>query len=393
MNDRLDRLRRRFERLRVDGVLVSDPVDVRYLSGFRGDDALLVVGHGAALLCTDSRFWAQVREEVRDFELSQVTAEPLLAHSVREALRVLGAGARLGYQGAQLSHASYRKLRRLHTGPLRDVRQTVTLLRVVKDDEEIAVLRRAAAITDEGLRRVVARGLVGRAERDVAWDLQAEYHRLGAEGEAFAAIVAAGDHGAQAHALPGERVIRAGELVVVDTGARVDGYCSDITRTYAAGEPSAELRRIYDVVLAAQLAGLAAVRAGAHGRADVDAAARAVIEEAGYGERFGHGTGHGVGLQVHEAPSLGRTRGDPLEAGHGLHRGARHLPRGPRGRAHRGHGAGHAGRLRAPHHVSQGTPGHGLGRPAQAHARACTPGWPCCIMAYHLCRPAPSTPE
>ena len=141
---------------------MTDPVDVRYLSGFRGDDATLVVGHGAALLCTDSRFWEQVHEEVRDFELSKVTTEPLLAHSVREAARVLGAGARLGYQGAQLSHASYRKLRRLHAGPLRDVRQGVTLLRAVKDEAEIAVLRRAAAVTDEALRRVVARGLVGR---------------------------------------------------------------------------------------------------------------------------------------------------------------------------------------------------------------------------------------
>ena len=127
--------------------------------------------------------------------------------------------------------------------------------------------------------------------------------------------MATGDHGAQAHALPGERVIRAGELVVIDTGARVDGYCSDITRTYAAGEPSAELRRIYEVVLEAQLAGLAAVRAGAHGQRDVDAAARAVIDAAGYGDRFGHGTGHGVGREVHEAPGLGRTRGDRLEAG------------------------------------------------------------------------------
>jgi Xaa-Pro aminopeptidase len=315
MNQRLDRLRRRFERLRVDGVLVSDPVDVRYLSGFRGDDATLVVGHSDALLCTDARFWEQVREEVPDFELSKVTDEPLLAHSIAEATRVLRAGARLGYQGAQLSHASYRKLRRLYSGPLRDVRQGVTLLRAVKDESEIAVLRRAGAITDEALQNVLARGLVGRAERDVAWDLRAEYHRLGAEGEAFAAIVATGDHGAQAHALPGERVIRAGELVVVDTGARVDGYCSDITRTLAAGEPSDELRRIYEVVLTAQMAGLAAVRAGAHGRSEVDAAARAVIEAAGYGERFGHGTGHGVGLQVHEAPSLGRTRGDRLEAG------------------------------------------------------------------------------
>jgi Xaa-Pro aminopeptidase len=315
MSARLDRSRRLLEVLGIDGILVTDPVDVRYLSGFRGDDATLVVGHAAALLCTDSRFWEQVHEEVADFELSKVTSEPLLAHSVREAARVLGNGARLGYQGAQLSHASYRRLRRLHRGGLRDVRHEVTRLRAVKDDAEVAILRRAAAVTDQAVRAVVSRGLVGRAERDVAWDLQAEYHRLGAEGEAFGAIVAAGDHGAQAHALPGERVIRAGELVVVDTGARVDGYCSDITRTFAAGEPAAELRAIYGVVLEAQLAGLAAVRAGAHGRDDVDAAARAVIDAAGYGERFGHGTGHGVGLEVHEAPALGRTRGDRLEAG------------------------------------------------------------------------------
>ena len=315
MNDRLRRCRALLPGLGVQGVLVSDPEDVRYLSGFRGADATLMVGAHAAFICTDARYWEQVHEEVEGFELSKVTEQPLLAHSVAEAARVLGTGARLGYQGAQLSHASYRKLRRIHAGGLRDVAQHVTLLRAVKDEAEIAAMRRAAAVTDEALGVVVARGLVGRAERDVAWDLQAEYHRLGAEGEAFPAIVAAGDHGAQAHALPGERVIRAGELVVVDTGARVDGYCSDITRTFAAGGVSDELRHIYDVVLAAQLAGLAAVRAGAHGRRDVDAAARAVIAAAGYGDRFGHGTGHGVGREVHEAPSLGRTRGDRLETG------------------------------------------------------------------------------
>ena len=315
MTDRLERCRALLPRLGVDGVVISDPEDVRYLSGFRGDDATLVVGAHAASICTDARYWEQVHEEVADLELSKVTEQPLLAHSVVEAARLLGAGARLGYQGAQLSHASYRRLRRLHEGGLRDVGQQVTLLRAVKDEAEIAAMRRAAAVTDEALGLVVARGLVGRKERDVAWDLQAEYHRLGAEGEAFPAIVAAGDHGAQAHALPGERVIRAGELVVVDTGARVDGYCSDITRTYAAGEPSEELRHIYAVVLEAQLAGLAAVRAGAHGRRDVDAAARAVVAAAGFGDRFGHGTGHGVGREVHEAPSLGRVRGDRLEAG------------------------------------------------------------------------------
>lgn len=314
MNDRLTRCRDLLAQLNLDGVLVTDAVDVRYLSGFRGEDATLVIGAETALICTDSRYWGQVREEVEGFELSRVIDTGLLAHTVGAAAEGLDAAAGLGYQGAQVSAAGFRRLRRLHRGGLRDVGHRVSLLRVVKDASEIAVMRRAAAVTEEGLATVVARGLVGRFERDVAWDLQAEYHRLGAEGEAFPAIVAAGDHGAQAHAVPGDRVIAAGELVVIDTGARVDGYCSDITRTYAAGEPSEELRRIHDVVLAAQVAGLAAVRDGAHGRDDVDAAARAVIVEAGFGEQFGHGTGHGVGLEVHEAPSLGRTRGDRLAA-------------------------------------------------------------------------------
>lgn len=315
MSSRLRRCREVAEDLGLDGILVTDPVDVRYLSGFRGEDATLVVGAGAALICTDSRFWVQVREEVAEFALGEVTGGDLLAHSARAAAEALGPAARLGYQGADLSHAGYRRLRRVHRGGLRDVGEHVSRLRAVKDATEVATLRRAAAVTDEGLATVIGRGLAGRRERDVAWDLQAEYHRLGAEGEAFPAIVAAGAHGAQAHALPGERVIAPGEFVVVDTGARVEGYCSDITRTYATGEVPEELRRVYDVVLEAQLAGLAAVRDGADGRGDVDAAARAVIDGAGYGERFGHGTGHGVGLAVHEAPGLGRTRGDRLEAG------------------------------------------------------------------------------
>ncbi len=311
--DRLGRLRDLLDARGLDAVLVSDSTDVRYLSGFRGEDTTLVVGRDAALICTDSRFWEQVREEVAGFELVAVVGGDLIAETATVADVRLG-GA-LGYQGAHLSHAAYRVLRRRHTGRLRDVGDRVTRLRAVKDDTELAAMRRAAAVTDEALRLVVGRGLVGRAEVDVAWDLRAEYHRLGAEGEAFPAIVAAGAHGAQGHAIPGERAIAAGELVVIDTGARVDGYCSDITRTFATGEMAPELRRVYEVVLAAQLAGLAAVRPGAHGRHDVDAASRAVIEASGYGERFGHGTGHGVGLEVHEAPGLGRTRGNALAAG------------------------------------------------------------------------------
>ncbi|MCX6363780.1 MAG: Xaa-Pro peptidase family protein [Actinobacteria bacterium] len=315
MNDRLARCRAVLDDLGLGGVVVGEPADVRYLSGFRGDDTMLIISADVALICTDARFWEQAREEAAGFELVEAVGADPIADTVAAAAKHLGADAWLGFQGASLSYQEYRRLRRRHRGRLRDVGRRVSRLRVIKDAAEIDVMRRAGAVTDEALAAVVERGLVGRREADVAWDLLAEYHRLGAEGEAFPAIVAAGAHGAQAHAIPGSRVIAAGELVVIDTGARVDGYCSDITRTFAAGEPAPELRRVYDVVLAAQLAGLAAVRDGAHGRGDVDAAARAVIEAAGYGERFAHGTGHGVGLDVHEAPGLGRTRGDPLAAG------------------------------------------------------------------------------
>ena len=314
MSDRLESCRALLEGGGVEGIVVSDPVDVRYLSGFRGEDATLVVTRDAALICTDSRFWEQVAAEVTGFALAKTNGD-LWAETVAAAAGRLGPAAALGFQGASVTYADYRTLRRLHRGRLRDLRTRVSLLRVIKSEPEVAAMRRAAEVTDAALAAVVGRGLVGRSEADVAWDLRAEYHRLGAEGEAFPAIVACGDHGAQAHALPGDRVIAAGELVVVDTGARVDGYCSDITRTLAAGPPPPESRAIYDVVLEAQLAGLAATCAGAHGQADVDAAARGVITAAGYGDAFGHGTGHGVGLAVHEAPGLGRSRGDRLEAG------------------------------------------------------------------------------
>ncbi len=315
MGDRLARCRALLAEATLDAVLVTDQHDVRYLSGFRGTDTSLVIGRETALICADSRNWAQVREEASGFDLVKVVGGDLIADSCAALAERLGSSAAVGFQGADLSHAAYLRLRRRHHGRLRDLRDRVSSLRLVKDPYEIACLRRAAGVTDEALRRVVAQGLIGRSEADVAWALCVEYQRLGAEDEAFAAIVAAGDHAAHAHALPGDRVITAGELVLIDTGAKVDGYCSDITRTFAAGEPPAALRRLYEIVLEAQLAGVGAVRDGAHGRVDVDAACRLVIAGAGHGDDFGHGTGHGVGLEVHEGPGLGRVRGDVLRAG------------------------------------------------------------------------------
>ena len=312
---RLARCRGLLEPLGLDAIVVSSLADVRYLSGFRGEDTTLVVGRDVALIVTDSRYFEQVREEVRDFALAKAVGADLFAETAAAAAERLGSGAGLGYQAGALTHAEYRSLRRVHKGRLKDVRQRVGRLRILKDAAEVEAIARAAAIVDLALAVVVGEGLVGRTEREVAWRLLGEFRDRGAEGESFPAIVAAGDHGAQGHAIPGDRRIKAGELVVIDTGARVDSYSSDITRTFAAGRVTKEHRRRYGIVLDAQLAGLAAVRHGAHGRDDVDAAARAVIAAAGYGEQFGHGTGHGLGLEVHEAPALGRLRGDRLEAG------------------------------------------------------------------------------
>jgi Xaa-Pro aminopeptidase len=310
---RLARLRDLLAARELDAVLVSDGSDVRYLSGFTGEDTLLVVARAEALICTDSRFWGQVALEV-DPAFTLEKTETLLADSMAALGRLVGADGAVGFQGGALSYEQYRLVRRRHRGRLRDLGGAVTALRLVKDAGELDRIRRAAEVTDAALAAVIAEGLVGRSEGAVAWRLKEELHRRGAEGPSFPPIVAAGARGALPHAVPGDEVIRAGQLVVIDTGALVEGYASDITRTFATGEIDGELRALYDLGRRPPPPGLAAVRGGESGRA-VDAAARAVIDEAGHGAHFGHGTGHGVGLQVHEGPRLGRLRGDPLAVG------------------------------------------------------------------------------
>jgi Xaa-Pro aminopeptidase len=184
----------------------------------------------------------------------------------------------------------------------------------VKEPEELETIRRAAAITDRAIERLVEEQFSGRTELELVWRMTELLHELGADEPAFPIDIAAGPTAASPHAVPGERVVQEGDLVFVDVGAKLDGYASDCTRTFAVGEISGSLREIYDVTLRAQQAGLDAVRAGTTGKA-VDAAARAVIADAGYGENFGHGLGHGVGLLIHEAPSLRPESTDTLRAG------------------------------------------------------------------------------
>ena len=318
MSDRLARLRRLLTARDLDAVLVSEPADVRYLSGFCGDEAVLLLSRHAAFIGTDSRFWAQVAAEVAGLELVRSEGGEALVADLLAAWDATGGpeggSRRLGFQGDVLAYSGYRRLRHRFDGRLVNVGARVGALRVVKDSDELQAMRRAAAIAEEALEAAVAGGLAGRTEREVAWAIEAAVHRAGGDDLAFPTIVATGPHGALPHAIPGDAVMAPGDLVVIDMGARLDGYHSDITRTFAVGEVDDDARAVYEVVLRAQLAGLAAVRDGVACRG-VDAAARHVIEDAGYGASFGHGTGHGVGLEIHEQPRVGRLSGDRLASG------------------------------------------------------------------------------
>ena len=319
--DRADRLERALAERGLEAILVGDLVhpgdsgrdamaDLSWLTGFGGTSGLALVGGSRRLFVTDFRYVERAGRELPDgFEL--LRAEQRLVDTIAPAL-----GGRVGFDEAKTSVKVHDQLAgRLPEGAeLVPSGGLVERLRRVKDEAEIEAIAAAAELTDAVYAWLLERGLAGSTEREVALAIEAKMRELGAEGPSFPSIVASGANGALPHAVPGEREIGPAELVTIDIGAILDGYCSDCTRTYATGDPGAEQREVYEVVRRAQQAGLEAVRAGAEGKA-VDAVARELIDAAGHGERFGHGLGHGVGIEVHEAPRLSPRSEDTLLAG------------------------------------------------------------------------------
>jgi len=296
--------------LGADAALITSPVNVRYLTGLASSNAaLLLPATGAAVLATDSRYAPAARRECPDLELVvDRFVEPALA-----ARAAAGGLAVVGFEEHEVTVERHQAL--TATGlTLIPQRRMVEGMRMVKDEAEIALLARACQITAESFGATLAGIRPGVTERELAVTLEREMIDRGAEKLAFDTIVAGGPNGDSPHHVPTDRPFAAGDLITIDCGARYAGYHADMTRTVAVGEPAAWQREIYDVVAAAQRAGLEAVAVGAE-VADVDAASRNPISAAGHGEHFGHGTGHGVGLEIHEAPMIGYGRTGRLAAG------------------------------------------------------------------------------
>jgi Xaa-Pro aminopeptidase len=303
-----------------DGLLVTKLVNIRYLSGFTGSAGMLLVLPDELVLVTDGRYRDQAAEQLA---AAGVEADVRIGLTMARQFEIVGVdvtGLRLGLEAHAVTWADQRAMATTHLTFVKELVPTTGLvesLRIVKDDGEVARIEAAATIATAALTRV--RDLLDEhpTEHEFGLAIDTEIRRLGAEGTSFETIVGSGPNGAKPHhrAASSSRQIVDGELVVIDYGALVDGYCSDMTRTITTGEPSTTQQRMLDVVRAAQQAGVDAVRAGATA-VQVDEACRAIIREAGWGDEFSHGTGHGVGLEIHEDPRVTWSSTATLAAGH-----------------------------------------------------------------------------
>jgi Xaa-Pro aminopeptidase len=313
---RIGRLRERFDAAEIDALLVTKRENVRYLSGFTGSAGVLLVTRAGALFVTDGRYTERSKEELGAAGVDATIEIGLTAGQQNELL--LGAvdrGARLGLEDQTVTWAQQRDYAAAFAGvELVPAGAIVEALRRVKDAGEVDRIRRACAIADDAFQALLPRLAAGLTEQQFALELEFAMRERGASGNSFDPIIASGPNGAKPHHMPSDRVIERNEMIVCDFGCIVEGYCSDMTRTVSVGDPGADARRVYDVVLASQQAGRALVAADV-ACSDVDKASRDVIADAGWADAFSHSTGHGVGLEIHEAPRVSSIASDTLLVG------------------------------------------------------------------------------
>ncbi len=311
---RLSALRDRLARADVDGLLVSSLPNIRYLTGFSGSNALLMVTPRECVLFSDFRYATQVKEEVSVNVSVQIEALSLWTGLWNWLGRTTGV-ERVGFESLHMVHRDFQRL--LEQGAKwqwRPLTDEVESLRECKDDGEVQLIERAIGIAERALEATLAELRAGLTETQAAGILEHHLRNEGSEAYPFATIVASGARAALPHARSGNRVIACGDLVLIDFGAVYEGYCSDITRTVVVGRASERQKTVYDVVLQANVKSSGALRAGMRGK-DADAVAREYIHARGFGEAFGHSLGHGIGLEVHEAPRLAKSADSVLPVG------------------------------------------------------------------------------
>ena len=314
MTNRLERVRERMSAEGLGAFLVSSAENRRYVSGFTGSAGYLVITPDDAVLATDFRYVEQAGQQAPAFRVHRITGR---FDWLKELFQAMGV-QRIGFESADLSVATYHAM----TDALKEAPGVslvpnvgaIESLRMVKDTDEIALVTRAVDLADHAFETVAPTIEAGETEASVAWRLERVMREEGAEAISFETIVAAGPNAAKPHHRPSDRAIREGEPIVIDMGARYEGYCSDMTRTLCLGQPDETFRVVYDTVLGAQLTAIATVNPTMNS-GEADAVAREIIEKAGYGEQFGHSLGHGIGLAVHENPRVGPRAEDPLEDG------------------------------------------------------------------------------
>ncbi len=313
---RVEKLREAMVEENIDGFLVTQPQNRRYLSGFTGSAGVLIITQDRQVMATDSRYYEQVRQQCPDWELAEVGYD--FAGNMLELLRGLELGARrVGFEAQDVSVAILHSWERALKGRLVLVHTEgfVEVLRMQKDADEIARIKKAVALADEALVHITNWMQPGMAELEVAWELEHYMRTHGAQALSFEPVVASGPNAAKPHARPTDRVLQQGEPIIMDFGCVIDGYCSDLTRTVCLGEPADDqYLTVWNTVLQAQQAAIKGAKADMTGE-DVDKLARDIIKEAGYGDNFGHGLGHSLGLAVHEGPRFSFTYPNEIPAG------------------------------------------------------------------------------
>lgn len=309
---RLEFLRRLLAETGFEALLVSKPENRYYLSGFTGSSGWLLISPKVSLLFTDFRYVEQAAQQAPEFEMVRCSPGGL-AGTLGEELRKLGLGS-FGFEREHLTYGEFENLSRLAAVRPLPAPPLVERLRAVKQPEELVAVRRAIKAAEEAWNEVRPMIKPGRSERELALELEWRMRRKGAQAVSFEIIAASGPRGALPHGIASDRRLACGEMITVDFGCRIDGYCSDMTRTVSLGRAPEILRAVYGLVRRAQEEACQAVRPGITGH-ELDAVARRIIAEAGWGDNFGHGLGHGVGLEVHEAPRLAPISEEPLQAG------------------------------------------------------------------------------